>query len=452
MKILPTVMPTAKPSRHDSLTALLQSLKPAQRAILIVGQLFVIAGICAGILVTDVNRIRHQATGDFEHFYFAAVAVYQGLDPYTAHTRGYIYPPLIAFLFQPLARFSWEQAAGIMLVVNVAVTLLAVALAVNEFLRRFAVPRGWLMTTTFMIPALLLNIDKIKGEWQMWQTDVWMLLLFVVALRWIDRLPFWAGIALGIAINIKYIPLIFLPYLLIRRRWRASIGLVAGTMLFALLPAISTGWNANLRNWGTATNGLLQMTGVSTGKAEEAAEVHDVRDSLSCSITSAMARTSGSHPAVGFFLAALTALILFGVAWAMYRQRRIPMFYRISPASMPVLTAVEWVMLIAIVLAFAPQTNTRHLFDALIFTSAASVFLVFARPVNRWPLVVGTLILFFGFILPPGSRTFRGERTPAILWLRMAGPCWCLVIAAFTLLWTGLHSKSPATAEANDMV
>ena len=206
--------------------------------------------ICASILVTDLSRIRHQNTGDFEHFYFAAQAVHLGADPYAAHTRGYIYPPLIAFLFQPLALLTYNHAAAVMLAVNVAVTLLAVALAVDEFLKRFNAPRSWFILASIMLPALLLNIDKIKGEWQMWQTDVWMLLLFVMALRWIDKRPLLAGIALGMAINIKYIPLVFLPYLLIRRRWTAAVGLIVGTIGFAILPAVSTGWTANCRNWG----------------------------------------------------------------------------------------------------------------------------------------------------------------------------------------------------------
>jgi len=101
------------------------------------------------------------------------------------------------------------------------------------------------------------------------------------------------------------------------------------------------------------------------------------------------------------------------------------------------------VMLVAAVLAFGPQTNTRHLFDALIFTSAASAQLIFAnRKVNRIPLLIGTAILFFGFILPPGNRTVIGELTPTVRWLRMGGPCWCLLIAAMTLLWTGMDENA----------
>ena len=403
-----------------------------------------LTAICVTVLVSDVARIKHQNTGDFEHFYYAGQAVLRGSDPYQAHTRGYIYPPLVAFMYQPMAKLSFSGAAALMLTVNVAVTLIALALTIAEFLRRQRVrPEKWTVVY-LMIPALLANIDKVKGEWQMWQTDVWMLLLFVMALRWVDRLPVVAGLCLGVAINIKYIPIAFLPYFLIRQRWSASLGLVAGIIIFAVLPAVSTGWNANTRNWRTATNGLVQMTG--TERASRlfpvpAAEIHGLKDSLSCSITSALARAAGDRTNAGLCAAGFVALALFGVAWLMYYQRGIKMLTSHASFS-PAMTGVEWVMLIATVLAFAPQTNTRHLFDALIYTAAATVFLAFAKPrVSRWPLIIGTVIVCLGFILPPGSRTYHGERTFTVLWLRMGGPCICLVIAAFTLLWTALQGE-----------
>jgi hypothetical protein len=419
------------------------ALLSQQTGVLLFAAVIAIVAVCAGILITDTSRIRDQRTGDFEHFYYAALGMRQGSDPYATHTHGYIYPPLIAFLFQPLSLLSRNHAATLMLGLNVCITLLAIGLAVDEFIRRMEMPRTLVCCLWLSLGAMVLNIDKIKGEWQMWQTDVWMLLLFVVSLRWIDRRPWMAGLALGLAINIKYIPLIFLPYLLIRRRWAAASGLVLGILFFAMLPASSTGFSANAHNWRTATNGIVQMTSRHPAPGQ-AAEVHDVKDSLSCSITSAMARALASHPSNGFLLSAGILIGCIGLATGMYRHRHIGLFTA-GRGENPLLTGIEWVMLIAVALAFSPQTNTRHLFDALIFTSAACVVLSFAKPTTpRWPLLIGTAVLFLGFILPPGSRTFRGERTPAILWLRMAGPCWCLLIAAFSLLWTGLKEVQSA--------
>jgi hypothetical protein len=407
---------------------------------LIFAALVAIAAICVAPIVNDVGRIRKKETGDFVHFYYAADAVRHGTDPYAAWTRGYIYPPLIAFLFQPLSYLGRDRAAAVMLVVNVVLTLTAVALAADEFLRRFNAPRSKLSLLIVMLIAMLMNIDKIKGEWQMWQTDVFMLLLFVLALRWIDRWPIAAGIAMGIAVNIKYLPLLFLPYLLIRRRWTASILLVVSSILFAMLPAISTGWNANLGNWKTATNGLVQMAGAPPSHPE-AAEIHDVTDSLSCSITSALARIT-KHPTLGFGLAAIVAATAFAIACVIYYRAGIPLFRPVEDSSRDAITAVEWVMLLSAILTFSPQTNTRHLFDTLLLTTAASAMLIFAKSsVNRIPLLIGSAVLVLGFDLPPGHRTVIGEHNATIDWLRYGGPCWCLLIAATMVLWTGIESR-----------
>jgi hypothetical protein len=421
------------------------SQTPAIWRAVFIFQASVLLILVASLLVTDIHRIRTRTTGDFQHFYFAADAVRQGEDPYAAGSRGYIYPPLIASVFEPLSYLGRDRAAAVMLAVNVVVTLLAVALACDEFLRRLDAPRFPALTAAVMLLALLLNIDKVKGEWQMWQTDVFMLLLFVLSLRWQARMPLAAGACLGIAVNIKYLPLMFIPYLVVRRQWKVLFSLFISTVAFALLPAITTSWDANARNWQTATNGLLQMADVRTKVADgkqtgEAAEVHDVKDSLSCSITSAFARQFG--PARGFTFAGLTALAILSLSAIFYRQQGLNLF---DPklADNKTIVGGEWVMLVAAVLAFGPQTNTRHLFDALILTSAASALVFFAGPrVTRWPLILGVAVMFFGFILPPGSRTVIGERTPTVLWLRMGGPSACLLVAATAVLWTTLKSSA----------
>ena len=59
--------------------------------------------------------------GDFEHFYFAALAMREGGDLYASGEGGYIYPRLIAFLFMPLTLFSVKAAALIMLVLNISI-------------------------------------------------------------------------------------------------------------------------------------------------------------------------------------------------------------------------------------------------------------------------------------------------------------------------------------------
>lgn len=52
-----------------------------------------------------------------------------------------------------------------------------------------------------------------------------------------------SGLAIGAATAIKVTPLLFLPYLLYKRRWRAAVGAVVGLVLFGwFLPAIVLGF------------------------------------------------------------------------------------------------------------------------------------------------------------------------------------------------------------------
>ncbi len=172
-----------------------------------------------------------------------------------------------------------------------------------------------------------------------------------------------------------------------------------------------------------------------------AAEIHGVTDSLSCSITSALARSTG-RAGYGFAAAGGVAVGAVSVSWWMYRRRGVPMFLTIENTDVrSAVTAAEWVVLLSAILAFSPQTNTRHLFDALLLTTAASSLLIFSRPgVNRVPLLVGCVVLVLGFVLPPGRRTRIGEHNATIEWLRHGGPCWCLLFAAMTVLWTVLKN------------
>jgi hypothetical protein len=389
-----------------------------------------IAGFVAGLMVTCIDRIPRGSTGDFEHFYFAAVAARGGGDIYAAHTQGYIYPPLLAFLWEPLGRLSWHGAAGVMLAVNVAATLAAGWLAAGEMLRRFGGPVTVYSRVSVLLVSLLLVADKVKGEWQMWQTDVWMLLLFVVALVWLDRRPWLAGAALGLAVNIKYLPLLFVPYLIVRRRWGAARWLALFTLGFAVLPAVQRGWSRNVSDWRVALEGIFAMTGAKP--VGNLAPVHAVTDGLSCSITSALSR--GFGPAGGFAVATGIGIAVVAGLMGLYRRCGVPVFgIRTEPVDRFV-TAAEWAGLLALVLAFSPQTNTRHLYDSLLLTTAAVALAAFGPGrTPRVPLIAACVVLAGAFVFPLGSRRNEPARIATLNWLRWGGPCWALLAAGVTV-------------------
>lgn len=429
-----------------------------------------LVGYAAIMLVyLNARRPAQLDTGDFRHFYDAAAAMTQGRDIYASGTGGYIYPPLIAFLYQPLAHLSHAAAAHIASVLNLACVMLAGLLLARHAVRVLFRRNDLVLALASMLLGLVLIADKIKAELQMWQTNALVMLMIVLSARALDRAPLIAGLALGLAFNIKYLTIAFLPWLLLRRRFRAAAGFVLGIVLFALLPALSTGWHGNLADLRTAFAGVLKLLGLATGPAP-AANIEVLAIGFSVSIPSAMARfLHGSH-AAALAASALIAAACAALALVMYRRRRCPALMwpaRQDDEPYRTLLLLELGAITTAVLVFSPQTNPRHL--SLLFIpaiiAAAMLFRALAthRPaafrtppsatIAGWPLLLGMLVLVAGLVLPPGGDANRHHVN---LWHQRGGPSWTTLIFLYTLIHTATTiatlRQRPATPQTRDPV
>ncbi len=393
------------------------------------------------------RRIAGGNLDDFPHFYWAADAVLHHRDPYLSGTRGYIYPPLLAYLYIPVAKLPAPAAAYAVLPVLVSCTLGALLLASREALQRVGAAVNAFTLCTVAMVSLLLIEDKVKGDLQMLQTNSVVLLLFVLGLYWLDRSSILAGAALGAVFNIKYLSLVMLPYLLLRRRWTTAGWFVAWAVALALLPALWTGWNANLSHLKTAYAGIGRLVGIA-GASVPAAETHDLRAGFSLSIPSALARATKSDEAALILSAGFSLAWVAAGAW-IYRRRGIPVLAWPVPKQQReqpyrAMVGIEYACLVAAALAFSPQTNSRHLVLVLLPDAMAAALLLHARPALRrgaWLLLcAGTLVLLAGLTLPPGNRhgkVFSASTT----WLAAGGPCWCLLVMTLTLVASGYSSE-----------
>lgn len=381
--------------------------------------------------------------GDFEHFYRAAKAMREGLDPYTSGVGGYIYPPLIAFLFMPLTLVSVQAAAFIMLALNMALALMCTVIACKEAMRRFSIekPLGELLAVVAL--TTVLAAPRLRSELQMWQTNLPMLAATLLALCWLDRRPQWAGLMLGLAVNIKYLPLVYLPYLLVRRRYTAAGWFLLGSVLFALLPAAYTGLEANLTHWATAASGLAQLLGIKT-QAVQAANIDALTVGHSMSITSGMARIVGpdAPPALKWLLTGAAVLAAFAALAAVYRRFGVPLLKWPSASEQTAkqtasmyraVVALEWAALMALALAFSPQTNPRHLVLLLMTFALLSVLLYLPNSsftekrwsASRWFALAALVVMMAGLSLPPGTPEFAAQLA---WWRTLGGPGWSLVV------------------------
>ena len=68
------------------------------------------------------------------------------------------------------------------------------------------------------------------------------------------------GIALGAAASLKVMAIVFLPYLLYRKRWRPALWMAAASLVFFFSPALSLGWGKfwqDVALWSIALHAML---------------------------------------------------------------------------------------------------------------------------------------------------------------------------------------------------
>ena len=386
--------------------------------------------------------------GDFEHFYWAGAAMRAGTDIYRSGVGGYIYPPLIAALYSPLSRFSVQTAAWVALVCNLGLVLACAWVGSKEVLRRMDIAISNHNVIMISAVATLLAATRLRGEVQMWQTNLLLMLGVLLALRFLDRRPLIAGLCLGFAINIKYLPLVYLPYLMLRRRYAAAASTLVGTATFALAPALISGWQANLDALRVAASGVMHLVGIAVA-VPESANIDPITAGHSLSITSGIARVlgPGADPALAVRLGLACAGLFALLIWGVYRLHRMPLFrwpdakaQRDSPYS--AMVAVEWMSLMALALAFSPQTNPRH--TSLLFMAYLPLAAMLCVPVpagaGRKAALVATLVVTLGFMLPPHLPAFAPETT---WWLGMGGPGWCMAVLAPLMANAAMHYRAP---------
>ncbi|MEI6515528.1 MAG: glycosyltransferase family 87 protein [bacterium] len=399
------------------------------------------------------RKAAREQVSDFQAYYMAAKALCEHADPYVFSEKPYIYPPLFATLCMPLATLPIGTAAVLYLPFLIAAVLFSLLLGAREFMERFNVQRSDILVCSVMFLTLLVMEDRIKSDLQMFQVNSLLLFLMTLSLRWLDRRPFMAGAALGLALNIKMFPVIVFPYLLFRRRWTTAAAMAGSAAAFGLLPALVIGWKTNLQYLAQSSGGFLYLLGIHTD-LQQKAQIKDVTASYSVSIPSGMARVLGAdHSLMAWLIvaAAFSGLILFGAL--VYRHAGLPRLrwpdcQRQKNQPWRAIVALEWAALITVALVFSPQTNSRHFLMLTTLATLAATLLIKTYRTPAWrPILTGTLLLLAGLTLPPGSHRQDTMHTLEKGWQFIGGPSWMILLSLIPLLWGGtiLIKELPAS-------
>jgi len=355
--------------------------------------------------------------------------------------NGYIYPPLLAFCYSPLTPLGITNAARVVVEVDVLLLFGGIFFLGLAVMEAFGPPPG--MDRVFVLGVLMaitciLGWDRIKSEIQMLQSNSTVFFMWSLGFYLLRKRPFAAGLALGFAFNVKYVVIASLPYLLLRRQWKAAAGMVTGIAFWGMLPALLVGPGREIGYLKTAYGGILRLLGVPL--AGDSADVEPLASGFSFSIPSGLARSFAWH---NLDWNPMTVTAMIGVVWVLgmvgaYLWFGAPFMGRMRDGA---LAAAEYAALIGVTLALSPQAGPRHALMTIGLCTVGTA-LIWFRPIGwlKWPVAATLLTVTFGMSWPPGNGTgvFTGL---AGFWQWAGMPYWCVLFGCTVVPLVALYAR-----------
>jgi alpha-1,2-mannosyltransferase len=148
----------------------------------------------------------------------------------------FTYPPLFAFLMIPFAPMPIWLRELVWYAITVGATMGSFKLA--ELLGQRLVGEALTARELFLVQAagLLLSSKFVLAVFENQAYDTLVLLCILLGLVALAKRELWGGIALAAAAALKATPLIFLPYLLLKRRFAAAGAFLLAFLALSYLP------------------------------------------------------------------------------------------------------------------------------------------------------------------------------------------------------------------------
>jgi alpha-1,2-mannosyltransferase len=270
----------------------------------------------------------------------------------------FTYTPFAAWLFGLMTLMPWAVAKWLMTGASIAALVLAVSMTFRQL--------GWqgrrLLGGVLISCAVAFWLEPVQRALHLGQIELILMALIVWDLGQPSRRR-WSGVGIGLAAGIKLVPLIFIPYLLLTRRFRqagVAVAVLAGTVGagFIALPSASrqwwltgyfmdagrTGGVASLAN--QSLRGLLtRLAGSVPAAAPESLGIA-IGVGLAGLLGAALFHQSGK-PVHGWALCALTGLLVSPISWDHHWVWMVPILVLLADNAVRATRARRWALWIA---------------------------------------------------------------------------------------------------------
>jgi hypothetical protein len=201
------------------------------------------------------------------------------------------YGPLLHFVTLPLLALpSLRSAYVALLMVDYLILAATIVVAIG-------ILDDWKPTlpTAIIVIAVFCNFNPLYEGLTQRVIELFELLLIFAAFAWLQRgRDTAAGAAIGAAAMLKFLPLIFLPWLVLKRRWRALGGALAVIVPTGIATQFVLGWQNSRIVQQLAGGGLID----------------GVTDQSLAGMLRRLSLGGASHAAIVIVLAALSLLML----------------------------------------------------------------------------------------------------------------------------------------------
>ena len=243
----------------------------------------------------------------------------------------FTYTPFAAISFAPISLVPWLAAQKLSVAVNVIALLAALWFTLGGLgYRRDKMVR---LGATLLGAGVVFWTEPVLRTMYLGQVNLVLMALVIWDLCQPDtqKSRWWKGFGTGVAAGIKLVPLIFIPYLLLARKFRQAAMACAGfavTVLlgFVILPADSVKWwfgglfvqggRTGFVGWAgnQSLEGIITRLSGSVNGAKPAWVVAAVLVAV-IGVTAAALLDRKGYPMIGLLTAALTGLLVSPVSW-----------------------------------------------------------------------------------------------------------------------------------------